>query len=127
MTAKAPQKSCPLPMRKTADATAPTVPVIVTMSGVTPARARRATTGAQKRATAGRVAADHSDLPGLGGLSDQAAARRVRVSLSTWGSTLVAPMTGMKLVSPPHRGHGVLVQVVGDSSRRRPSPGSSRC
>src|SRR3954449_11910004 len=66
VTANAPQKRCPVPMPTTADTTAPTVPVIVTMSGVTPARLRRTTTGAQKRATAGRAL-----LPSTSGLLDR--------------------------------------------------------
>jgi hypothetical protein len=37
-------------------------------------------------------------------VAGQAAASSVRVSRSTWGSTRVSPMTGMKLVSPPQRG-----------------------
>ncbi len=52
------------------------------------------------------------------GDAGQASASIFRVSPSSCGSTFVWPTTGMKLVSPPQRGHDVLVQVRGDARAR---------
>ena len=49
------------------------------------------------------------------GQEGQASASSARVSASSCGRARVRPMTGMKFVSPPHRGHDVLVQVGGDA------------
>src|SRR5918912_2488391 len=127
VTVNAPQNSCPVAINPTAPAIAPSVPTSVTASGVTPARARRATTGAQKRPTAARALTPSTSGP--------------------WGGPAVRahrPLGGLLVGRRPRRGqqrpglaqhlrqhagqaddrhevgvpaparHGVLVQVVGD-------------
>ena len=57
----------------------------------------------------------------------QASAISLRVSRSSCGSTLVCPTTGMKLVSPPHRGTTCWCRCAAMPGARPPGPCSSRC
>ena len=74
-TAKAPQNRLPEPMRNTAERTAPTVPVIVIMSGVTPARSSAGTIGATTLATAIASARSPSPPPSPRAAGPQRAAK----------------------------------------------------